>query len=144
MARSIGRNAANNLVAGVLPALAGLVTMPFIVHGLGSDAYGLMALITSIIGYFALVDINVTAGSVKHIAQHHAVGEQAAVSRVFSFGALVYLGIGLAGAVPIWCLADWLPREAFKVPAQMVTLASTTPETCSTLGYVGFMGCNHL
>jgi len=126
MARSIGRNAASNLIAGVLPAVASLVTMPFIVHGLGSDAYGLMALITSITGYFALVDLNVTAGSVKHIAHHHALGEQDAVSRVFSFGAVVYIGIGLVGAVPLWCLAEWLPRAAFKVPAAMQDLAAGT------------------
>ncbi|WP_077037728.1 oligosaccharide flippase family protein [Pelomonas sp. KK5] len=126
MSRSIGRNAASNLLAGVLPALVGLLTIPYVVHGLGSEAYGLMTLVTSIIGYFALIDINVTAGSVKHIAHHHALGEQDQVSSVFSFGAAVYLLIGLAGALPIYLLAQPLSAELFKVPAAMQPLAVQT------------------
>jgi len=121
--RSIGRNAFSNLMAGVLPSLVGLLTIPYIVHGLGSEAYGLMTLVTSIIGYFALIDINVTAGSVKHIAHHYALGEHEQVSSVFSFGALIYLLIGLAGALPIYVLAHWLAQVAFKVPAALVPTA---------------------
>ena len=123
MAKSISRNAASNLLAGVVPALFSLLTIPYIVHGLGSEAYGLMTLVTSIIGYFALIDINVTAGSVKHIAHHHRLGEQDKVSSVFSFGALVYLLIGMLGALPIYLLADWLSLHAFKVPKDLQPMA---------------------
>lgn len=124
MAGSFKRNAASNFAAGAVPAIIGLATIPFIVHGLGQEAYGLFTLITAIVGYFSLIDINVTAGSTKHIAHHHSLGEGSAVSAVFSFGLVTYLGIGLLGAVLIYLLADWLPRHVFMVPEALLTQAS--------------------
>lgn len=135
MATRFGRNAASNFIAGLLPALVGLATVPFIVHGLGKESYGLFTLITSIVGYFALIDINVTAGSTKHIAHHHALGESRQVSEVFSFGLLIYLLIGALGAVPIYLLADWLPRSAFKVPQELQPVASE----CLRVAAFGFL-----
>lgn len=131
---SFRRNAASNFAAGALPALVTLITLPLIVRGLGTEVYGLFTLITSIVGYFALVDVNVTAGSTKHIAHHHALGEHDEVSRVLSFGLLTYLGIGLIGALPILLLSDWLPTHAFKVPASLQPLAGS----CLQVAALGF------
>lgn len=113
------RNSLFNLAGGVLPALAALATVPFIVHGLGADGYGLLVLVTAIVGYFALLDINVTAGSTKYVAEYHARGDVARVNQTVSLGALIYLGIGAVGALGLLSGAGWLARSVFNVaPAQ--------------------------
>jgi len=110
------RNSAFHFVGGLLPAVALFVTIPLILHRMGPDAYGALVLITSIVGYFGIIDVNATAGTVKYVAEHQARGESDEVGRVVSFGLLVYLGIGLIGAVALFSGAHWLVDSVFKIP----------------------------
>ena len=110
------RNSAFHFVGGLLPAVALFVTIPILLHRMGLDAYGALVLITSIVGYFGIIDINATAGTVKYVAQHQARGEHDEIGRVVSFGLLIYLGIGLAGAAALLLCASWLVDTVFKIP----------------------------
>ena len=94
---SLTRNAFANLLGAVIPALAMLATLPFIVRHLGTSDYGLLTMVMAITGYFALVDINVTAGSVKYVAEHYARGDRHRAAEVITFGLMFYALIGVAG-----------------------------------------------
>jgi O-antigen/teichoic acid export membrane protein len=113
----LARNAMANLLAAVIPALVMLGTVPLVVRGLGQAGYGVYALVTAIVGYFAVIDINVTAGSVKYIAQHKAVDDDDRVAETVSFGVASYAGIGLVGGLGILACAGWLVDDVFTVPA---------------------------
>lgn len=116
--RTVG-NALANLMGGVFPALATIATIPFIVSGLGDSAYGVLVLVTSIMGYFAIIDINVTAGSVKFVAEHHARGDTRSVHQVVTFGLWVYLIIGLLGMLGLWFGSGWMITHLFKIPPEL-------------------------
>jgi len=116
---SLGRNALFNVAGALVPAVAALLTVPVLVAQLGSAELGVLFLVTSVVGYFALLDINATAGSVKYIAQHQAEGDLPRVRRVFSFGVLLYAGIGLVGGLALLLAADALVLRVFRVPAEL-------------------------
>jgi len=61
MKLQLARNAFSNLLGAVVPALVALGTVPLVVKGLGDASYGVYSLVTAIVGYFAVIDINVTA-----------------------------------------------------------------------------------
>jgi O-antigen/teichoic acid export membrane protein len=116
----LARNASVNLLGAAIPALAALATVPLVVDGLGNAGYGLYALVTAIVGYFAIVDINVTAGSVKYIAEFNARGEPARVAETIVFGVAVYTLLGVAGAALLLLGARELVTRVFQVPAPLV------------------------
>ncbi|MGQ3052284.1 MAG: lipopolysaccharide biosynthesis protein, partial [Roseateles sp.] len=123
MARSVGlmRGAAFNLLGAAVPALLAVLTVPLVVGYLGQEDYGLLMLVTSIMGYFAMIDINVTAASTKFVAQHHAQGAQRQMHQTVAFGLLIYVGIGLVGAAALWTFATPLATEVFKIsPARQL------------------------
>ncbi|WP_229507941.1 oligosaccharide flippase family protein [Massilia sp. Dwa41.01b] len=128
-------NAWSNLLGAAVPALAALVTVPLVVAGLGEAGYGLYSLVTAIVGYFAVIDINVTAGSVKYIAAQHARAEHDSVAETLCFGFTVYLLIGTLGALGLYGAAPWLAAEVFAVPA---TLAGEAV-SCLRLAALGFL-----
>jgi len=152
------RNAVFNLLGAAIPAAVALGTVPLIVRGLGDAGYGVYALITAIVGYFAIIDINVTAGSVKHIAAHWAQTPQqdpqpdqgpgaripptaeqtaagAGIDQTITLGLLVYGSLGLVGGVAVWLTAPWLVRDVFSVPAALNAGATAALE----LAAAGFM-----
>ncbi len=130
------RNAFANLLGAAIPAAVALATVPLIVRGLGDAGYGVYALITAIVGYFAIIDINVTAGSVKQIAAHWAQGDAGdGIDQTITFGLLVYSGLGLVGGLAVWASAPWLVRDVFNVPA-ILTATATAALQLAAAGFL--------
>lgn len=116
----IGKNALANLLGALVPALVSLATVPLIVRGLGDAGYGVYSLVTAIVGYFAVIDINVTAGSVKYIAQFSARKDGARIDQTVFFGIAVYTTLGLVGAIALYGGARTFAGTVFNVPAPLV------------------------
>lgn len=129
------RNAWSNLLGAAIPALVMLGTVPLVVKGLGEASYGVYSLVTAIVGYFAVIDINVTAGSVKYIAEHNARQDRDKVAETMSFGLATYAGIGLLGAAGLFLGARWFVTSVFSVPANLVPEAIPTLQ----LAALGFL-----
>lgn len=119
MSLQLARNAWSNLFAAAIPALAMLATVPLVVRGLGQAGYGVYALVTAIVGYFAVIDINVTAGSVKYIAEHNARRDGERIAETVAFGLASYAAIGLLGAAAIFLGAPALVGAVFAVPSPL-------------------------
>lgn len=114
---SLLRNAGWNFAGAVLPALVLFITIPVIVQRLGAPTFGLLALVTSIVGYFALLDVNASPGVVKFLAAHHARGDHDALARVAGLGLLLQAAVALVGAALLAGLAVPLATRVFDVPA---------------------------
>lgn len=103
---SLARSALSNLVAAVLPALVMLFTVPVLIRGLGDSQYGLLVILSSVTGYLSVLDLNLSAGSVRFLAAAQAREQQEQSWQVLSLGAAFYVGIGIVGALLILVFAS--------------------------------------
>jgi O-antigen/teichoic acid export membrane protein len=126
MSLSLLRNAFSNLLGAVIPALVALGTVPLVVKGLGDANYGVYSLVTAIVGYFAVIDINVTAGSVKFIAEFNAHKDQRRIDETVFFGLTVYSLLGLLGGIGLFLGAHFFVTSVFTVPPGLVGEAVAT------------------
>lgn len=131
------RNAFSNLLGALVPALVALGTVPLVVRGLGDASYGVYSLVTAIVGYFAVLDINVTAGSVKFIAGFNARKDSASISQTVSFGLIVYALIGIAGALGLYGGAELLVTRVFSVPPALVAETIATMKVAALGFFIG-------
>lgn len=122
----LASNAFSNLLGAMIPALVALGTVPLVVAGLGHAGYGVYSLVTAIVGYFAIIDINVTAGSVKYIAEYSARHDRGRVAQTVCFGIVVYALLGLAGAIGLFLGARYFVTAVFTVPPALVEEAVAT------------------
>lgn len=109
------RNALANFAGGLLPAVVMLFTTPFVINSLGEEGYGLLTLVTAIVGYFAFLDLNVTAGSVKYVAEYQATGDIIRRNKMLTSGVLLYLVIGFVGCALVLLLSDLLLDSVFEI-----------------------------
>jgi O-antigen/teichoic acid export membrane protein len=65
------RNSIWNLTGLALPTLVALATVPILIHYLGLEGFGVITLIGSVVGYFGVLDLNLTAGSIKYLSLIH-------------------------------------------------------------------------
>ncbi len=109
------RNSLWNLSGVALPSIVALATVPVLIAGLGLEGFGIVTLISSVIGYFGMLDVNLSAGAIKYLSQYHAQKDDRRFAQTFWFGAAFYGALGLIGAVTIWFSADLLLDRVFSV-----------------------------
>jgi O-antigen/teichoic acid export membrane protein len=114
--KTIG-NALSGVVGFAWPILLALVSMPYIVHKLGNDAYGVLALVTSVLGFFAFLDLGVTNASVKYMAEAYAHGDVEKINKIVGSSLVVYLIAGGTGACVIALMTNTLVQRILKIPA---------------------------
>src|ERR1700738_546782 len=68
--RLIAKNTIFNLLGQILPMLAGLLTIPYIIRGLGTAQYGILPIATMLLGYFSIFDLGLSRATVKFVAEN--------------------------------------------------------------------------
>jgi O-antigen/teichoic acid export membrane protein len=113
------RNSLWNLSGSAVPMVVALATVPLLIAALGVEGYGIVTLVGSVIGYFAVLDINLTSGSIKYLAEHHAADDKARFAETFWFGMFFYGCLGLLGTALIFFSSDLLVQRFFKVSPEL-------------------------
>lgn len=113
-------NAVYNTLSWV--ALFGLnfVFLPFIVGRLGAESYGILVLVLTVIGYFALLDLNLGHAVVKYVAEFNACGELAKLNAVVGATLLLYMLFGGAGTLVLLVIADPMVESVLKIDPALV------------------------
>jgi O-antigen/teichoic acid export membrane protein len=91
----LARNITTRYVAIFLDGAVGLLLLPFNVSHLGTAAYGLWALTTSVTWFFGVLDLGYGSALVKFIAQYRAWRDRRSLNEVVSTIGLMFAGLGL-------------------------------------------------
>jgi len=114
-----------NAIAGVIgyawPVALTLVTTPYIVHKLGNDVYGVLALVTSVLGFFAFLDLGITNASVKYIAEAYAKNDIIEISKIIGSSLFVFITVGVIGGILIAIMTSTLVQRLLKIPPALVS-----------------------
>lgn len=99
----------SNLLGQGVIVVSSLVMTPVILHRVGTTDYGILILVTSVASFVYLLDIGISAGLVKYVAEHVArsqydegarvVGAATSLYVLFGVGVCV-VGVGVALALP--------------------------------------------
>lgn len=114
MARSVGRNAAYNLIGSVLPLALSLATVPIYLKLVGPDRYSVLAIAWLFLGYFGLFDLGLGRATAYRIAaQKDAPAEDRAIT--FWTATLINPMIGIVTGGLLWAVSSWYFSGVFKV-----------------------------
>ncbi|RJO61671.1 hypothetical protein C4544_02105 [candidate division WS5 bacterium] len=127
-------NSIYNLLGWLLPLIVNFLTVPLVVRMLGNDSYGILMLFTAVIGYFSIIDINLTAGSMKYISEYYAKGDEKSLNEVLTLSLWGYVIIGIFGAAIMYLSVDWFLMDLLKVPQDLKVAARVVFQLAS----VGF------
>jgi O-antigen/teichoic acid export membrane protein/glycosyltransferase involved in cell wall biosynthesis len=117
--RLIAKNSFLNLAGQILPMIVGLLTIPYIVRGLGNDEYGILSIAMMLLGYFNIFDLGLSRATIKFVAENLDSEEVHKVPELVwtSLSLLVVLGC-VGGAIA----AVFVPlsvTHVFKMPASL-------------------------
>ena len=122
----LARNTAFNFVGQVLPLIAGIAFIPFIVRGLGPDRFGLLGIVWIVFGYFSLIDLGLGRATTKFMAEWLAKGELYRVSEMIWNSVALQILLGIIGGILIAGLTPLLVERVLKTPLPLVQEARLT------------------
>ncbi|HOK59114.1 MAG TPA: flippase [Methanothrix sp.] len=122
----IARNALLNLIGQAVPLLVGVVTIPFVVRGLGTDRFGLLSLAWVVLGYFTIFDLGLGRATTKYVAEALGRGEDDQVPRIVWTSVTVQVVIGAVGALALMGITDLLVERILNIPPELVGEARDT------------------
>jgi O-antigen/teichoic acid export membrane protein len=99
----------SNLLGQGVIVITSLVLLPIIVHRVGATDYGIWVLVGSVVSFVFLLDIGISAGLVKYVAEHASRGEYYEGARMVGAATWLYAMIGIGVSVVGIALAFALP-----------------------------------
>lgn len=121
----LARNTAFNFAGQILPLLAGIALIPYIVRGLGPDRFGMLGIIWVVFGYFTLMDLGLGRATTKFLAEWLAKGDAGRISEMVWSSIILQVLFGLAGGAIIAILTPVLVGRVLKTPPSLVGEART-------------------
>jgi len=116
----LARNTLLNLMGQVIPLLIGLATIPYIVRGLGTGRFGVLAIAWVLLGYFSLFHLGLGRATTKFVAEalgrHEAERLPGLVWTSLAFQVLS----GLVGSLVVAALTPLLVERVLKIPGSLV------------------------
>ncbi len=140
--RVLARSASLNLLGEGLPLVAGLISMPYVVRGLGPEAFGLLSIAWVLLGYFSLFDLGLGRATVKYVAEHLGRAELHLLDGLINTSLALQLILGSLGGMILAALAPVLVHRLFKISPQLFSDATVTLLVLAAgLPFVLMMNC---
>ena len=117
--RRLARNTVLNFVGRIVPMLVGIFTIPYIIHHLGPDRYGLYSLAWIVVGYFGLFNLGIGPATTKFVAELLGKGDTEKLSALVWTAIVSQTALGLAGGLVLAISSPFLVRHLLKIPADL-------------------------
>lgn len=130
--KRIGINMISGGAGFVIPMFVNILSTPFVLNQLGTEAYGLLVLANVIIGYLIVADMGLDIPIIQRIAEYYAKNELDKKSKFLVATFKIYVAIGLVGMLVIFLFTDELIR--------LLSIPSTIHQEAKTVFYLSGLG----
>jgi O-antigen/teichoic acid export membrane protein len=121
--RQVAIGTAANYAGRVINLAVWFVLTPIILDHLGSNEFGLWALVAAFFAYGSLSDLGIAQAVTKYVAEFRARGDNETASRMIATSLWMYSGLAVAVVAAGAILAPFLP-DLFRIPAGEHSTAS--------------------
>jgi O-antigen/teichoic acid export membrane protein len=124
--KALARNTILNFAGQIFPLIIGVVTIPLIIKGLGTERFGILALIWVVLGYFSLFDMGLGRATTKFVSELLGKKEIDRLTTVVWTSLLFNTLLGIIGGVVLAAITSPLAEHIFNIPPSLIGETKTT------------------
>jgi O-antigen/teichoic acid export membrane protein len=118
-----------------------------LIHGLGTDRFGVLTLVWMVIGYFSLFDLGLGRALAQVVAEKLSTAEETQLPHIVWTALVMMFVLGLLGALVVSVISPWLVHSGLKIPDSLQAetlnafymLAAGVPIVIITAGVAGIL-----
>jgi O-antigen/teichoic acid export membrane protein len=118
MLRTLLRNVLSNWAGFLVEACVAFYLSPFVIHTLGDTSYGIWILLTSLTGYFGILNLGLRPAINKYVAEFSAKGDERRLNETISAVLSLYVGLGIL--VVLVSFGLFWSLDSFPFPAELL------------------------
>ena len=118
MLRTLLRNVLSNWAGFLVEACVAFYLSPFVIHTLGDTSYGIWILLTSLTGYFGILNLGLRPAINKYVAEFSAKGDERRLNETVN--AVLSIYAGLATLVVLVTVAVFVSLDSLHAPAELL------------------------
>ena len=107
-----------------------IIAVPILLHGLGADRFGILALAWATIAYAGRLDLGLGRSLTRSVAIRLGTGREDEVPAVFWAAVGTALAMGVIVGAALFAISPWLARDALSVPARARTRRRSARSAC--------------
>lgn len=116
----LARNTVLNLAGQILPLLVALPAIPYIIHRLGVDRFGILSLAWAALNISTLLDLGLGRATTKFVADYLGHGKEVLVPGVVWSSLGAQLPLGIVGGILIMVFTPLLAGRVLRVAPHLV------------------------
>ena len=143
----LARNTIWNTLGIILPLIMGLFAMPFLIHGLGTERFGVLTIAWMVIGYFSIFDFGLGRALTKLVAEKLGGDDHSSIPILIWTGLALMGCAGLIGSMVVALLSEQMAFRWLNIPDSLqpeslntfYILAASIPFVIATTGFRGVL-----
>lgn len=122
--KRLARNTLFNFIGQATIILVAVIAIPILIRGMGTERFGVLVLIWSLVGYFSLFDLGLGRTLTAFVARSLVNNQEKLPSLIWTgFSILIFFGI--LGAATFIISAPWLIRNVIRIPEALQSQSLT-------------------
>lgn len=117
------KNSFFNAVGWIWISLLSIITVPIVINHIGTEQYGILALVFLLLGYFAFLDLGMGHAVVKFVSEYYAKNEIKRINKIINSILVIYIIVGLTGVTLIIFFTKFYAIRLFKIPPEHAQVA---------------------
>lgn len=117
------QNSVWSLLGRILPLVAGVAVIPFLLNGLGLERFALLSLLWLYVAYLTGLDLGVSKGVVKYTAEALTNQDRPSCDRIAFTALLLNFALGFLFAIVIWLVSPWIVYDLIDLSSELHTEA---------------------
>ena len=147
----LARNALWSFAGLVVPLLVAVLAVPYLIHTMGKERFGLLALIWMGIGYFSLFDMGLGRALTKLVAEHLGREDHESLQELIWTSLWLMICMGAIAMCGMLAISPYLISNLLNVPTEIRAegveafrvLALGLPIVILTAAFVGILEAHH-
>ena len=136
-----------NLFGQSLIVITGIISIPILIGGMGTERFGILTLAWAVTGYFSIFDLGIGRAMTKLISERLGRSQLEDIPSVVWSGMLLMLVVGLLGTSLLYLFSPYLVKEVLTIPIKLqsetieafVLLAFTIPIVVTSTSLRGIL-----
>jgi len=116
----LARNTALNFICATLPLAIGIVSIPYVLHRLGVDRFGVLSLSWIMAGYFNFLNLGLGPATTKFVAELLGSGESHRLPVMVWTSVFLSTVLGALGAAALGAATPLVIKHVFIVPPSLI------------------------
>lgn len=112
----LARNLAFNITGQLAPLATAALAVPYLIHGMGTERFGLLTIAWMFIGYFGIFDLGLGRAMTRVVATRIGTDDEHEIPQLVWTGLVMMFGLGSLGGGALALAAEWITHSLLDIP----------------------------